>query len=349
MAVSCIDVISPAFQRMKRQLFQPFRFGQWIRFALVGFLSGEIGPGGGLNFQFPFNPPSQRREFLQIGPLGGRGSAFLLAIALVLMLAFILVIIFIYISSRMRFVLFDSVVAGECQIRRFWRGRGEPAFRLFVWRLLFLLCLIVSIGVLVGIPLLAAFALGLFRNPSQHIAVLILGGISLALVLLVVILGFAIVYVFTKDFVVPQMAYENASVGEGWRRLWSMMKAEKGAYAGYIGMKIILSIAALVVVGVAVVVMILVLLIPVGAIGLVVYLVLRNVALTWNPLTIALAAICVLIAAACLFLIVGLASAPAVVFFPAYSIYFFADRYAPLRTALFPQPPPPPAIQPTPI
>jgi hypothetical protein len=35
-----------------------------------------------------------------------------------------------------------------------------------------------------------------------------------------------------------------------------------------------------------------------------------------------------------------LISVPVIVFFPAYSIYFFAQRYPPLASLLWPQPPP---------
>jgi hypothetical protein len=38
-------------------------------------------------------------------------------------------------------------------------------------------------------------------------------------------------------------------------------------------------------------------------------------------------------------------SAPTVVFFPAYSLYFLAARYPALNRLLFPPPPPAPAVQ----
>ena len=37
-------------------------------------------------------------------------------------------------------------------------------------------------------------------------------------------------------------------------------------------------------------------------------------------------------------------SAPSVVFFPAYSIYFFADRYPALHKLIYPPPPPEPTM-----
>jgi hypothetical protein len=341
-AISAVDVISPAFQRMKQQLFQPFRFGQWIRFAIVGFLAGEMGPAG-FNYRFPFNIPSQRREFLQAGPFAAAGILVIIAVALLALAALALIVVFLYLNSRMRFVLFDSVVNGECRIREFWSRRGEPAFRFFVWQILYAICVVVTMAIVVGVPLLFAFGLGVFQSPREHLAAVILGVLVFGLLFLISMLSFAVVHVLVKDFVVPQMAFENISVGEGWRRLWPMMKAEKGGYAGYVGMKIVLTIAAFVITGIAGLLVVLVLLIPLGAIGAAIFLGARSGALVWNPITIALAVICGIILLACLFVLVGLISAPMIVFFPAYSIYFFADRYPPLHAAMFPAPTPGPA------
>jgi len=55
----------------------------------------------------------------------------------------------------------------------------------------------------------------------------------------------------TKDFVIPLMAVDNVGVIEGWRRLLQMMKGQKAAYAGYLGMKIVMAIGASVVFGIA--------------------------------------------------------------------------------------------------
>jgi hypothetical protein len=53
---------------------------------------------------------------------------------------------------------------------------------------------------------------------------------------------------------------------------------------------------------------------------------------------------CVLLA---IFLyLVALISVPVVVFFPAYSIYFFAARYRPLSAVLYPAPPAQPQFPP---
>ena len=83
--------------------------------------------------------------------------------------------------------------------------------------------------------------MGWLTEPKQHVLPLVLGGIVLFFAVLIFFIAMAVIYVLTKDFVVPQMALEEIGAMEGWRRLWPMIKAEKGGYAGYIGMKIVLA------------------------------------------------------------------------------------------------------------
>jgi hypothetical protein len=167
---------------------------------------------------------------------------------------------------------------------------------------------------------------------------LILGGT----VLFFVVMGFAltvlIVTVLTKDFVVPQMALEPISAIEGWRRLLTMMKSEKAGYAGYIGMKVVLALGAAVVVGMVAAIVAVVLLIPVGGFGIIAVLAGKAAGLTWNLYTITLAIVAGCIVLAMFLYVISLVSVPAMVFFPAYSIYFFAARYRQLAAIVDPPP-----------
>lgn len=270
-------------------------------------------------------------------PFGG-GPLFVAMVCLLVLLAVVLGIVFLYISCRMRFVLFDSVLTGKCRIREFWRRRGDVAFRYFVWQILFVLCIVIGMIFLIGIAIGFAFGMGWFSSPRDHVLPLVLGGVLLGLVFLALIVTIGVVQVLVKDFVVPQMAFEHVSVGEGWRRLLSMMKAEKGGYAGYIGMKIVLSFAAAVILFVVTLIVLLVLLIPVGGVGVITVLGGQAAGLTWNPLTIAIAIVVGGIILIAFLLIAALISVPAIVFFPAYSIHFFAERYPALHAVLNPAP-----------
>ena len=334
MPASAVDVVRPAIDHTVKQLFKPFRLGQWVRLAVTGLLAGELGTSGGCSFQLPWRPSNRSEQFLaQAVP---RNALLAVGIAALIVLALALFVALLYVSSRMRFVLFDSVIAKECHIAMFWRNRSVPAYRYFVFQLLLLTAVAGSLAFFGSIAAIIAFGTGWYRTPAEHLVpIILIGAVFLVLLGVLVIIGFAI-SVLTKDFVVPQMALEDSSVVEGWQRLWTMMTAEKVGYAGYLGLKIVLTIGAAVAVGIAGLVFVLALLIPFGLVALVVVLGARAVGIGWNILTIALAIFVGCIALAAVIFGVLLISVPTIVFFPAYSIYFLAARYPALSAIVYP-------------
>jgi hypothetical protein len=348
-----VDAISPALQHTKKQLFQPFRFGQWAKLAVVGLLAGELGSSGGCN-NFNFNNINlprgdSGRQFLQqsflrqsfLQPSWNMPDFALYAglIAALLAAGLVLGIILMYVSSVMRFILFDSVLAQDCRVGEGWSRRQGPGFRYFVWKLVYILASMAFFVVLVGIPVAFGVASGWFKEPKEHMAPLILGGIFLVLAILIFSLVAAVVFLLSKDFVVPQMALEGIGAFEGWRRFWPMLKGEKGDYVVYVVMKIVMAIAATIIIGIVTLILGLFFAVPTAMLGIVGVLVGKSAGLTWNAYTITLAVVvgCVLLF---IFLyLVSMVSVPVIVFFPAYSIYFFASRYPALSRALYPAPP----------
>lgn len=352
MPISAVDSISPAFQHTKRQLLHPFRFGQWARLAFVGVLAGEAGSGGGCNFNVPSIPwqnhqPQQQetQTFLStyVPPWpAGHPAALVGLIVLAGVLLIGLVVLFAYINSVMRFVLFDSVISGECRVRQGWVRRRSEGRRLFRWQIFLMLVSWASFIVVLGIPAAIAWASGWFTQPSRHVLSLVLIGVVAFLLLMAIFIALLVIQVMTKDFVVPQMVLEEIPAMEGWRRLWPAIRMDKGGYAGYIGMKIVLTIAAGILFGVASVIVLLVLVIPFVLLAVVAVLAGKAAGLTWGVATITLAVVAGCIALAIFVFAALMVSVPTVVFFPAYSIYFFAARYPPLAALLPPAPPPAP-------
>ncbi len=333
-----MDAISLAVEHTKQQLFRPFRVGQWTKLAIVGLLAGELG-GGGFNGNFNSfrhsgsgsSSPFPGLHGIDFAVLGG-------LIAVIVIAGIVLGIVLMYISSVMRFILFDSILAKECHIREGWSRRQDPGWKLFLWKLLYTLIAFAGMVVLLGIPAIFAFGAGWFHVPKEHLVGLILGGIAVFIVLMLFFVIMGVIFVLTKDFVVPQMALENISAFEGWRRLWPKIAAEKGGYAGYIGMKILLAIATGIVVGLASIILAVIVAIPTIGLGILAVLTGKSAGLTWDAYTITLAIVvgCVLFAG--FYYLVCLISVPVIVFFPAYSIYFFAARYPALSAALYPVP-----------
>jgi hypothetical protein len=339
---SAADVIELALRHTKEQLLHPFRFAQWMRLALVGLLAGEMGSLTGCNFNVPLNNhPRGTQHFLR-GPWPGFASAHpalvagLVAAFLVLWLG--LLVLLLYVGSVMRFVLFDSVVARECHIRRGWAWRRHAGIRLFYWQIGLLLVTIAALVILIAIPVAGAATLGWFKDAREHVLGLALSGAALFLVLLGLFLLLGVIHVLTKDFVVPQMALEDISALQGWQRLWPHLAAEKAGYAGYIGMKIVLAIGAAIVFGIISVIAFLLLLIPIGGVGALGVLGGKAAGWDWNFYTITAAVVFGCVALAILIFAMALISVPLVVFFPAYAIYFFAPRYPALAAVLWPPP-----------
>lgn len=340
MPISAVDTIGLAFQHTKRQLIQPFRFGQWIRLAIVGLLAGEMGSSGSFRLPSSLHPshqnPSQHllaQGFPKIDPvvLG-------LLIAMLVGVALIFAVVMIYVSSVMRFILFDSVLTKECHIRDGWNRRQGPAWSYFLWQLGFTFATFAGVVLLLGVPAAFAWAMGWFSQPRQHLAPLIVGGVLLFFVVVAFFIAVAVVHVFTKDFVVPQMALEGIGAIEGWRRLWPMIEAEAAGYAGYAGMKIVLAIGAGIVIGILTVILAIVLAIPTIAVALAAVFTGKSAGLSWNLFTITAAVIAGCIVFAVFMFLIALISVPVIVFFPAYAIYFFAARYRALSLVLYPAP-----------
>jgi uncharacterized membrane protein len=339
--ISAVDSISLAIEHTKQQVFKPFRLGQWTRLAIVGLLAGELSSGGcnGSSFNPARHPGGGHSPFptfpgVDFALLGG-------LIATLIITGIVLGLIFMYISSVMRFILFDSILAKQCHIRAGWNRRQGPGWRYFLWKLVYAFASFGGFIVLVGVPLAFAFSVGWLQHPKEHIFQLVFGGIFLGFALLVFVIVLAVIYVLTKDFVIPQMALENIGAFEGWRRLWPMIQAELGGYVAYIGMKIALAIAAGIVVGIATVILGLIIAIPTVGLSLLAILTGKSAGLTWNAYTITLAIAVGSVLLAGFMYLVSLISVPFIVFFPAYSIYFFASRYRPLSAVLYPAPPSP--------
>ena len=339
MPASAIDLVGTAWEHTKNQLFKPFNLGQWVRLGIVGLLAGEMGYTGGCTSSYRFPSVPSR---------GGTATAFVaqatvlrnpffpLAVILLVLAALVLIVALMYVSSIMRFILFESVVSRECRIRRFWSRYTESGTRYFLWNLAMLFVSVFGTGVLVLTAAIIGFGAGWLRAPREHVVPLVLGGLIAVGVLAVWFIALALVHVFTKDFVIPQMAIENVGPIEGWRRLLQMMDTEKARYAGYIGMKILLMIAAMIIMAILTIIIALVFLIPTGIAALLAILIGKGIGLTWNPLTVGFAIMSGVVTFGFLVYCMLLLNVPLVVFFPAFSIYFFAARYPALDARLRP-------------
>jgi hypothetical protein len=353
--LSAIDAVTPAIERTKAMLFRPFDFKTWMIIGVIGWLGGE-GMGGGFNFSFPMG--GHRPSKPAPGPPGAPGPHFpitllVLVIAMVVLVVSAIAAAFIYLFSRFRFVLFDSVLSAHATIDKGWRSYRDQAHRYFWFWVAAGVVMLLTFALALGVPVLLAFKRGVFeRSPPPLDELFALFGI----VFLTVVMIAAVVYVFTslaKDFIVPLMALDDLRIGRAWVALKDMFKAEPWSFAGYLGLKLLMSFVATIALAIPMVFLILFLVIG----GVIVAVFARTVVhAPSSGLIVAAVVLGVLVFILLLFVFLGLAlflSAPIAVFFTSYALYFLGGRYPKLGDLLWPTPvppvaPPPPPMAPTP-
>ncbi len=113
-----------------------------------------------------------------------------------------------------------------------------------------------------------------------------------------------------------------------------MLKAEKGAYAGYVLVKIILAVGSAILFGLLTLIAVIALLVPLSIAGYAGYAFVRAEGWLLNPLTLGMAVLAAGAALGLIVYVVAFVSAPAMVFFQAYVIHFLGSRYAALEERL---------------
>ena len=355
--LSALDAFSPAMSRVSSMLFKPFRLSTWLKIGFIGLLGGGVArfSSGNFNFRGPLVPPSHpssgrvpddpmaeiQRVLASIN-IASHIHAIMIAIAVALAIS----LVFLYLFCRFRFVLFDSVITQQPAVSRGWRLYASQANRYFGFWLVFRLVNLGVIALIIGVPLWHAYKNGTLSGHDSLFRLFeLLAAIALGAILAAIV--FAIISTLMKDFIMPIMALDDLPLGDAWSALWRVMASEPGAWAAYLGMKLVLTIGAAIALFVAGLIAALpglfIVGIPAGIIALMGGLVFKMGA---TAAAIAVFVVAGLIAAAGACCIYMLLIAPFTVFFASYAFYFFGGRYPKLGALLWPQPLPiPPAPQ----
>lgn len=333
---SALDVIAPAFAHAKQQIW-PFEWSQWWRLALLGLAAGELG-NAGCNFSMPSpgrsSAPPSVPPWLESPPWAGTSPAVIILGALMLLVAFMAFwLLMTYVSSVCRFVLIETIVnrrsGGIRAGWRKWRGVGR---RYLLWQLAFMGAIFGAVVVVASLGIVLGVSLGAFSGggpPAGAIALFVLGGMLLFLLGATFFVMVIAVYVVGKDFMAPILAIEQAGIRAAWRKTMDIFAADKLALVGYLFVKLVMSIAVAIVVGIVLIVLLLPTIVA-GILGA------ASGAIVWTPATIAaiavVGALFLVWMSACLAFI----NVPFIAFFPAYGLYFLASRYEPLNSWLNP-------------
>jgi hypothetical protein len=256
-------------------------------------------------------------------------------------------LIFQYLFCRFRFILFDSIIAGEPAIGRGWRKYASQANRYFGFWLAYRLVNWGVMALIIGLPLLRAYRSGLFNGENSLpeffavIASIALGALAAGIV-------FAIISTLAKDFVMPVLALDDLALGDAWSAVWRVMASEPGAWAAYMGLKLVAAIGTWIVLSIALLIAMLpasiVIGIPAAILIVAGVLAFKAIGTLAGIIICTLAALLLVAGFFCIFLVLA---APVSVFFASFAFYFFGGRYPKLAALLWPQPVPlPPQAQP---
>lgn len=281
MAMNVGGAITPTMNHTGRVLFRPFAMRKWLGLGLVSMLAelgggGGGGGGGGSNFPSSDSPSAAEMSRMMVGWIVEHvvliviGCVLLFAVGLALM----------WLGSIFRFVYLNQITRDPYAIRKpFGRFIGLGT-SYFLWTLAFGLAMLIILAVLIGAPLLAAFARfhGDF-GPAQILAI-----VWAVLAALVVIIGANVVDVFARDFVVTAMFVRGVKVIEGWRIVMPIIRANAGQSALYVLMLIVIGIVTAIGSLLVMIAVGIVFLIPMGLLALIGYAIYS--AGGWSPLLI---------------------------------------------------------------
>jgi hypothetical protein len=339
--VSAVDCVSPAIEWTKRAMFRPFSWAKWWRIGLLGAAVGELSSfscnfdGGNWGEIMRRHPQQQQFQAAAVNPLPFPPDVVTTLVIGICALAFA----HLYVASVLRFVYFDAVATGRFRLREGWSRWHSRGLRWFLFSLALMIVVLCAMAVI----LVPAILLGVAAYKTMGgggVALLALIGVPIGFVMIILA---ACVAVLVKDFAIPMMALENMTPLTAFKSVVVIAWSRKAEHAGYLGMKIVLAIAF----GIAVVVL------QAPLLGLMLAPTIAAVSNSGhgslhtldNPALFAFVSACMLI-----FFVVATITAvilaPALFFFEAYVLTWFAQRYEPLWNLLYPAPPSPP---PTPV
>ena len=238
-----IDAIGMGFQWMLTVLFRPFNFTKWFLLALAVFMIGLVQQGSqaprivvrGLRQennwpQFLQDCQHMLREWI------GLHTAWAIAIGVSVVLISIAVWLALLLLSCYGTCIFTAGVArNRVDFGQLWREVGAASLRLFAFRAILTVGLVVCIAVVV-IPagLLAAATQAPMFVKGSLIAVAAVGVVLLALV-------YALVGLLLNDVIVPVILKFDLSMIGAWAFLWEMARIRAPQFLLYILLKSLLA------------------------------------------------------------------------------------------------------------
>ncbi|HEY1661077.1 MAG TPA: hypothetical protein VGI03_01545 [Verrucomicrobiae bacterium] len=255
--ISVVEPLSPAFERVKQMLFQPFEIGKWFVIGFCAWLAQLGESGGSANFsQNNFNgnhynnsTDNFRHGYTQVHDYILENLYWLVPLVIFcVVLGLAIWVLIVWLNSRGKFMLLHCVALNKAEVTEPWNKYAAQGNSLFRFRLVLGL-----IGMAVMLPMLLIMGVLIIKMvlAGQPVieAILMVAGLAMVFIVLVIILG--LIQKFTVDFVVPIMYLRGGTCLQAWGEFWRLLCANPGLFALYILFQLLISIAiGIIVVGV---------------------------------------------------------------------------------------------------
>ncbi len=247
--ISVIDPISPAIERVKTVLFQPFVLRRWFVIGFCAWLAflGSGGGGGGGPTNFPseqqWDEPQVQESLHHVEEFLVNNLFWIIPLAIIVVLLIIaLIVLLTWLSSRGHFMFLHCVALNKAEIKVPWSKFSKQGNSFFLFRIVLgvisfaVIMLLVAMLIVIGVLL---FAGGGDPHPLGIILMVLLA----FLLIIPIFIFFALIGKFTRDFVVPIMFLRQGTCMAAWREFWTLLAGNKGKFTVYILFQIVIAIA----------------------------------------------------------------------------------------------------------
>ncbi len=247
-ALSVVEPVGPAIERVKTVLFRPFNAGKWLIIGFTAWLAYLL-DGGGSGGSFGGGPgeggPNSREDlkefFYQAKEWVAANLYWIIPVTLTIVLVVTIIwVVLLWLSSRGKFMFVHCVATNKAEVAIPWSRYAGQAHSLFLFRLVLgllgffsgLLILGISGFVIAGAYGSSAFTVTLIITIAVCVLLLICSGIV-----------FGVISKFTEDLVIPIMYKRMTTSRAAWSELLAIMSGRKTVFFLYILFQIAIAFA----------------------------------------------------------------------------------------------------------
>jgi hypothetical protein len=335
--LSASEAISPAIEHTKA-LLRPFSLKLWLKLGLVAGLAEA-----GTQFIFPPVGRHTSSSTSGIGAASGGITSTMVAVFVVIgVIAFLVGLALFYLSSRMQLVLMDIVATRTTLVAPVWHRTASRTWRWIGFKVATFLAIFIIAGVILAVPLI--YFLRLMPRGNAQPAPAFLGSFALFFLLAFAVFLIILLTIWSmRDFVLPFLLFEDATVGDAIRDAWTLIRSEPSSFVFYLIMKFLLTLAAGIAAELCIVLCLLILGLPLGGVGAALWFMLHQAGAFGSAMMyISFALLGLVFLVAFLGAIICILCA-VLVFYQAYTLYFLGGRIPVIGNLLQPpraEPPP---------